>query len=336
MRAGQLGWLVAGAWWLAIGAVCASASPADFERIEHKGDIEWRLVLETDPASPRDANPPAVRLSGEILTIELTGPVTLDVTAPESLVQTKGCAASKLKPDEMISLPGDRRRWRRTYRLEPERPGPLTLQLAEISARTANGTQVIAWPPLPVTIVTSIRHPSPDELIEDLPLPPFDVRDEWTPHVPAWLAASFLAVGFLTIGFVRYRQASRFKQEDPDSWLRRRVNELRAQNLGESEQIARFYGDLADLFRYYMERRFALPAPSRTSREFLGDLQKSPGLDPGQRELLERFLHRCDLVKFARESPSTADCDAAIELVLRFVDEGVRNAAQPKPLGDSS
>ena len=202
--------------------------------------------------------------------------------------------------------------------------------------RTASGTQVVEWPQLAVTVVTSIQKASPDELIEDVPLEPFAGLDSGGVSVPRWIAGLLLALGFVGVGYVRIRRANRFRQEEPAPWIRRRINALRAQNQGTPEQIARFYGELADLLRYFIERRFAVPAPTRTTREFLDDLQKSSALEPNQRELLERFLARCDLVKFAREAATFADCEAAIELVLGFVDgsRGRERASQKSGRGD--
>jgi hypothetical protein len=298
-----------------------SISQADFERVQRLGEIEARLVLKTASSDSNPDDQTALRLSGEVLELEITGPPSLEVTAPEPIVQAKNWQANKTRPDEMKVLPDGRRRWRGYFRLEPDRPGQANLQFAGLRVRTGDATQIVQWPALPVTVVTSIQRVSPDELIEDVPLEPFENLDSGHLHVPVWFAVSLLILGLLTIGYIRYRQAYRLRQEEPAPWIRRRIGALRAQNQGTPQQIAFFYSELADELRLYIERRFAVPAPTRTTREFLGDLQKSASLEPNQRELLERFLVRCELVKFAREALTLADCEAAVELVLRFVDE---------------
>jgi hypothetical protein len=55
--------------------------------------------------------------------------------------------------------------------------------------------------------------------------------------------------------------------------------------------------------RVYLEERFQLRAPERTTEEFLDELQSSPRLSLRQKESLGEFLVRCDLVKFARHEP---------------------------------
>jgi hypothetical protein len=292
---------------------------ADVERTQRQGQIEAKLTLETAPSSASAGGQLSVRLSGEALTLEITGPPSLEVTAPDPIVQIKNWQVNRIKPEEITVLPTGRR-WRGYYRLEPDRPGPATIQFAALEVRISSETQVVQWPPLTVSVVTSIQRASPDELIEDVPLEPFPGLDTGKFSVSRWVGGVLLALGFLGVGYVRLRRAYQLRQEEPAPWIRRRIHALRAQNQGTAEQITRFYSELADLLRYFIERRFAVPAPTRTTREFLDGLQKSAALEVNQKELLERFLARCDLVKFAREAATLADCDAAVELVLGFVD----------------
>ena len=58
---------------------------------------------------------------------------------------------------------------------------------------------------------------------------------------------------------------------------------------------------LTDLVRNYLEARFALPASTRTTVEFLEELNDPAGpLPPEQRPFLREFLEAADLVKFAK------------------------------------
>jgi hypothetical protein len=304
--------------WLAL---CGISTAADYERSQSKGDVEFRLFLTTDPTAEEASKLPAARLSGELLTLEVTGPASLQVTAADGLIKARGCVLTRIKPDETTSVATNRKKWVRRYRLEPERPGPATVQFAELKARYDGGAETLVWPPLAVNVVTSVQRVSRDELREDLPLPPYDLGDPHWFALPAWVAAAGLAFGFAGIVAIRTRRALRNRQEDPGHWLHRRISELQRQNDHDPDSIAHFYSELADLFRRYMERRFAVPAPTRTTREFLGDLESGNLLDENQRAILEQFLIRCDLVKFARQAPSEADCDSAVRLVLQFVDQ---------------
>jgi hypothetical protein len=306
---------------LAAGGFCQAAG--EIERVQKLGDLEARLNLETPGEASSAGEHVEVRLSGEILRLAITGPADLEVTVPKQLLQTKNWESARVRPDESTLLPDGRRRWQGVFRLEPDRPGQASLQLAAVQARASGTTRAVQWPTISVMVTTSIQRVSPTELIEDAPLLPLEGWQESSLVVPAWIAAVSLAAGFGTIGYVRYRARHRLREEEPIPWLKRRLVQLRTRNVGTPRESVRFYSDLADLLRQYIERRYALPAPTRTTREFLGELQENTALDEQQRALLDRFLRQCDLVKFANEAPSAADCNAAIELVERFVDGGL-------------
>ena len=65
--------------------------------------------------------------------------------------------------------------------------------------------------------------------------------------------------------------------------------------------------------RGYLEARFALPASSRTTPEFLAGLDRDgTPLDRSDRAFLRDFMNEADLVKFAR---ADASCDALVSAI---------------------
>jgi hypothetical protein len=82
-----------------------------------------------------------------------------------------------------------------------------------------------------------------------------------------------------------------------------------------------FCTDVADALRLYLEERFDLNAPERTTEEFLTELHSSPHLIPKQKDILADFLTRCDLVKFARHEPAESELRALWETALQLVTE---------------
>jgi hypothetical protein len=83
---------------------------------------------------------------------------------------------------------------------------------------------------------------------------------------------------------------------------------------------------VSDTIRVYLEERFDLHAPERTTEEFLEELQTSPFLVLEQKQALGEFLARCDLVKFARYEPGEPELRGIYESALRLVEE-----TQPPP-----
>src|SRR6185436_9130169 len=83
----------------------------------------------------------------------------------------------------------------------------------------------------------------------------------------------------------------------------------------------RFCSLVSDVVRVYLEERFDLHAPERTTEEFLYELTGNTVLNPQHKQLLEDFLTRCDLVKFARFEPSQEELRALLDSALRLIDE---------------
>src|SRR5690242_2618113 len=78
---------------------------------------------------------------------------------------------------------------------------------------------------------------------------------------------------------------------------------------------------VSDTIRVYLEERFTLRAPERTTEEFLEELQTSPMLSYEQKRTLGEFLTGCDLVKFARYEPGRAELQAIYDTAVRLVEE---------------
>jgi hypothetical protein len=83
----------------------------------------------------------------------------------------------------------------------------------------------------------------------------------------------------------------------------------------------RFCTMVADATRLYLEERFNLRAPERTTEEFLVELRTNPHLTLDQKQSLGAFLEGCDLVKFARLEPTEITLRQLHDAALRLVDE---------------
>lgn len=78
---------------------------------------------------------------------------------------------------------------------------------------------------------------------------------------------------------------------------------------------------VSDTLRLYLEERFNLRAPEKTTEEFLENLRTSQQLSAPQKQTLAEFLTLCDLAKFAKYQPDTGELrqlhNAATELVAQ-------------------
>ena len=101
---------------------------------------------------------------------------------------------------------------------------------------------------------------------------------------------------------------------------RRAKERLRGANELFSDPYA-FCSLVSDVTRVYLEERFNLHAPDRTTEEFLDELRNSSRLNEEHKALLENFLTKCDLAKFAREEPTEPELHGLLDAALRLIDE---------------
>jgi hypothetical protein len=91
------------------------------------------------------------------------------------------------------------------------------------------------------------------------------------------------------------------------------LDALRAKGWIEALNIEPFYVELSGIVRRYLEARFGLRAPERTTEEFIRDALSSRKLSDTHRDLVAGFLEQSDLVKFARHAPGQADMRNALD-----------------------
>ncbi|PYL64260.1 MAG: hypothetical protein DMF20_10935, partial [Verrucomicrobia bacterium] len=84
----------------------------------------------------------------------------------------------------------------------------------------------------------------------------------------------------------------------------------------------RFSIRVSDILRRYVTEQFGLPVTRQTSVEFLNGLRGSSPFSEDEKSLLEDFLNRCDLIKFARYEATTSDSELLLEEAIRFVKGG--------------
>jgi hypothetical protein len=84
----------------------------------------------------------------------------------------------------------------------------------------------------------------------------------------------------------------------------------------------RFSIRVSDVLRRYVTEQFDLPVTKQTSVEFLAALAKASPFSAEEKTLLEDFLSRCDLIKFARYDATSADSRLLLEEAVRFVKGG--------------
>jgi hypothetical protein len=89
-----------------------------------------------------------------------------------------------------------------------------------------------------------------------------------------------------------------------------------------AEATAKLYAiEVSGIIRRYIERRFGIRAPRRSTEEFIVEAQQSPNLDPRHGQLLTEFLGTCDFLKFARGLAEFSELETVHHAAVGFVSE---------------
>jgi hypothetical protein len=143
------------------------------------------------------------------------------------------------------------------------------------------------------------------------------------PPIWVWVALALLIVGVVML--IRRRSAARRAAQGAKVAAHAHEDalaELEKARALMSPENSRPYGiKVSGIVRHYIERRFDIVAPRRSTEEFLLEATASAKLAPVHRPLLAEFLGSCDFLKFARARAELAELEAQHQAAVRFVTE---------------
>jgi len=146
------------------------------------------------------------------------------------------------------------------------------------------------------------------------------------PYRQRYVLLGILIILFILAGIVIFRKkkknSARLVELPPAHQIAlQKLNELKARGLIAQGRIKEYYIEISGIIRHYIEDRFELSAPEMTSEEFLLKARDAQELSLQQKDLLSDFLLSCDLVKFARYTPSPEEIEAVFESAKKFIEE---------------
>jgi Domain of unknown function (DUF4381) len=150
--------------------------------------------------------------------------------------------------------------------------------------------------------------------------------------IPAWLVFVIVFVALSLLGLVVWLLIKRRKPALPPK-LPREIALEELEGIGcELETMGpyQFSIRVSDILRKYVTQQYGLPATRQTSIEFLTALAKASPFSADEKSLLEDFLNRCDLIKFARYEATTSDSELLLGEAIRFVKGGELATAEPE------
>ncbi len=107
-----------------------------------------------------------------------------------------------------------------------------------------------------------------------------------------------------------------------------RLTKLEGDQLWQAGKTKKFYSELTDILREYIELRFHIPALEQTTDEIIQSMRRSPNFSVELIEKTNQVLFLADLVKFAKEKPTGPENKQNMLLVRNFIGETKRTEQQ--------
>ncbi len=205
----------------------------------------------------------------------------------------------------------------RTYLLEPFLPGAYSIPSFVVTFESEAGLLYsVGSEEIPVEVTSAL----PPQLGEQ------DIEDMSGPHtMPSRMALWFSLGGAAILGAagigaaaLRRRIGARPRAFTARATALAELDRLLGSGLVEKGRHQEFYAAMSDIARRYVEARYQVHAPRRTTEEFLEEAVRHRSLRD-HAGLLQGFLTACDLVKFARHTPSAEEVGEAVGACRTFL-----------------
>jgi hypothetical protein len=270
---------------------------------------------------------------GDVVTLFVTavGPVGTPVNLPKTLDLSPFSELDEQnrKLEERNLGDGKMRREFRLFVAAYE-PGELTLPGLEVTYIGPSG-EVLSTRTQPIEVkIASLIANEPEPALKDI-APPVKVlqQDLLLVYVGGGLAAAALGAVAGILVRRRWRARVALRPEPPPRPAHEialeRLDRLGAGGFAEDGDHRPFYFSLSEVIRDYLGARFGFDSLEMTTEELIEELRRR-----APRELVlgevSGWLTACDLVKFAKISPSATEARGALETAIRIVE-----STRPRP-----
>ena len=285
--------------------VCMAACSGDGDRVwQPVGELDCRAELSADSLPLLGAVELTIRVyraSGDEEELEFTPKI------PEGFVGSV---------DSFVER-GDAG-WLHTYavQLRPRKVGVLEIPPFEI----AWAGEVVTTRGFELEVLSVLRGSDQLTAVEE-PAAPFPARFEYWPLGLVGLGLALLVV--LLWRLLRKRVPALPVEVPLSSHVKalRALTRLGQADLETAAEVDAFYVEVSRILRTYLEERFGLHAPLRSTEEFLAEVETGDQLVPDHRFALRGFLHQCDLVKFARLLPAEEIHAEILQSARSFIEQ---------------
>ena len=215
----------------------------------------------------------------------------------------------------------------RDYVLSSYEIGRHTIPSLKIKYKSSQGDGEVAANEVIIDIKGVIKEGEMSGDIKDI-LPPVGIPTSFK-RLVVWVSVGLgaLLLSGVIYGLVyKFRKRSKIQEHQfikrmPHETAYELLERLSKEDLIAKGFVREYYYHITDIVRHYIEDRFGLLAPERTTEEFLTEMAHTNKLDDTHKILIREFLERCDMVKYAKYGPSNLEVKETYDAAKRFIDE---------------
>jgi len=162
--------------------------------------------------------------------------------------------------------------------------------------------------------------PADDPGLMEMPRDVFLAPFPWGLALTSIAALSLISVIGLRVYRRRPIEETYIAPEPPHVIAAERIALLRSQVFETREEVRAFHVEISAIVRAYIEGRFDVEAPGKTTDEFFADPGTNAALEPEDRERLSALLSQSDLVKYAGQASGSEERDDLLGAIEVFVE----------------
>ncbi|MEX2595536.1 MAG: hypothetical protein WEC59_01305 [Salibacteraceae bacterium] len=151
---------------------------------------------------------------------------------------------------------------------------------------------------------------------------------EWLATYWHWIVIALVLVGLITyiaLWFSKQKPKEKVEEEiiipsrPAHEIALERLETLKSTNYWQTGDFKRYYSELTNILRAYIEGQFGISALEQTTNDIVRTMQHHPDFEKPQIDDVRKVLFLADLVKFAKEKPTAKENEINLELVEQFV-----------------
>ena len=220
-----------------------------------------------------------------------------------------------------------------TLKIAAYEPGPQTVPAVEVTYIGGNGeVRQTRTQPIELKIASLTANEPEPQLKEDAGPVVVMKQDLRLVYIAGGLLAAALGALITWLIVRRMRQRVIVRPGPPPRPAHEialeRLDRLGAYGFLENADNRPFYFAVSEIIRDYLGGRFGFDSLELTTDELMTELQRHAGRELVLAEI-GRWLQACDLVKFAKTSPTAQEARGTLEVAIRIVES---TRPRPEPL----